>query len=202
MSLLKSVMKLACCLLLSSLTAIAQTTGNIDGTVTDDTGAVLPGATVTISSEALLGGTRTAVTNDRGAFRFPSLSVGTYSVQAQMDGFETVRVDGLAVSLGKTATVNINLKIAAVAETITVVGETPVVDVKNAGAGTNFKNELLDEVPTQRNMYDLMHVSPGMTADQEDSQSDRVVAYGSNRQSNSWNIDGINVSAPETGSAW
>jgi hypothetical protein len=189
-------------LLWASPLLLAQTTGNIDGTVMDDTGAVLPGATVTISSEALLGGSRTSVTGNTGSFRFPSLPVGTYSVQAELSGFETVRVDIVEVALGRTATVPITMKVASVAETVTVVGESPVVDVRNAGTGTNFRKEILEEVPTRRNMYDLMQVSAGMTADYGDGQSDRVVAFGSNRQSNSWNIDGINVSAPETGSAW
>jgi len=189
------------CLLVVTL-AGAQTTGNIDGTVSDDTGAVLPGATVTITSPSLLGGSRSAVTNERGAFRFPSLAIGVYSVQAELPGFETVRVDNVTVGLGSTSTIPITLKVAAVTETITVVGESPIVDVRNAGTGTNFENEILEEVPTRRGMADLMQLAPGMTADVGDSGSSRVIAFGSNRQSNSWNVDGINVTAPETGSAW
>ncbi len=94
------------------------------------------------------------------------------------------------------------LKVAAVTETVTVVGESPIVDVRNAGTGTNFENEILEEVPTRRGMADLMQLAPGMTSDVGDSGSSRVIAFGSNRQSNSWNVDGINVTAPETGSAW
>ncbi len=180
----------------------AQTTGNIDGTVSDDTGAVLPGVTVTITSPALLGGSRTSVTNERGSFRFPALAVGEYSVQAELPGFETVRVDYVNVSIGSTATIPIVLKVAAVTETVTVVGESPIVDVRNAGTGTSFENEILEEVPTRRGMADLMQVAPGMTTDYGDGGTSRVIAFGSNRQSNSWNVDGINVTAPETGSAW
>ncbi|MGH9335309.1 MAG: carboxypeptidase-like regulatory domain-containing protein, partial [Vicinamibacteria bacterium] len=158
--------KIAASLIVSLLAvgfAAAQTTGNIDGTVSDDTGAVLPGANVTISSEALLGGSRSTVTNDRGTFRFPSLAIGDYSVQAELPGFETVRVDNVAVGLGATATVPITLKVASVSETVTVVGESPIVDVRNAGTGTNFDNEILEEVPTRRQMADLMQLAPGMT---------------------------------------
>jgi outer membrane receptor protein involved in Fe transport len=179
----------------------AQTTGNIDGKVTDDTGGVLPGATVTLSSPALLGA-RTAVTNESGSYRFPSLSIGAYSVQASLQGFETVRIDNVDVSLGQTSTVDLVLGVASVSETVTVVGESPIVDVRNAGTGTSFKNEMIEEVPTRRGMADLMQVAPGMTADWGDGGSSRVIAFGSNRQSNSWNVDGINVTAPETGSAW
>jgi hypothetical protein len=201
MSVSKIAVVALCCLLAVSLTAAAQTTGNIDGTVADDTGAVLPGATVILTSEAILG-SRTAVTNNLGSFRFRSLPVGDYSVEASLTGFQILRLDDIEVSLGKTTTVRLPLSLATVAESVTVVGESPIVDVRNAASGTNFKNEILEEVPTQRNFYDLMQVSGGMTADVGDSQSDRVVAFGSNRQSNSWNIDGINVSAPETGSSW
>ncbi|HSF18892.1 MAG TPA: TonB-dependent receptor [Vicinamibacteria bacterium] len=190
-----------CCLVAANFLA-AQTTGSIDGKVTDDTGAVLPGATVTLTSEALLGGSRTAVTNNLGSYRFPSLSIGIYSVQAELQGFETIRIDNVDVSLGQTSTVDFVLGVASVTETVTVVGESPIVDVRNAGTGTSFKTELLEEVPTRRFMADLMQVSPGMTADVGDGGSSRVIAFGSNRQSNSWNVDGINVTAPETGSAW
>jgi hypothetical protein len=99
-----------------SFTAMAQTTGSIRGVVTDDTGAVLPGATVTISSDVLIGSTRTTVTNEVGVFRFPSLSVGTYSVEVVMQGFETVRVDVVEVNLNSTANVPITLKIGGVTE--------------------------------------------------------------------------------------
>ena len=163
---------------------------------------MLPGATVTISSDALLGGTRTTVTNESGVFRFAALSVGTYSAEVSMDGFETVRVENIDVRLNATANVPVGLQLGGVAETITVVGEAPVVDVAASDVSTSFKKEMLEELPTQRNMYDLMQVSPGMTVDVGDSQSSRVVAFGSNRQSNSWNIDGADVSGPETGSAW
>lgn len=172
------------------------------GTVTDESGAVLPGATVTIQSSALIGGSRTAVTNEVGVFRFPSLPVGTYSVQIELPGFVAHRVDNVPVSLESQATVNAALQVAKVAETVSVVGESPVVDVSRSGMAASIKNELLEEVPTRRNMYDLMHVMPGMSATYGDGQSDRVSAFGSNQQSNSWNVDGVNVTAPETGSSW
>ena len=163
MSVSRIAMVALCCLLALSFTAAAQTTGNIDGTVTDDTGAVLPGATVILTSEAILG-SRTAVTNNRGSFRFRSLPVGDYSVEASLTGFQTLRLDNIEVSLGKTATVKLPLSLATVAETVTVIGESPIVDVRNAASGTNFKNEILEDVPTARNFYDLMQVSGGMTA--------------------------------------
>jgi hypothetical protein len=77
--------------------ATAQTTGNIRGVVADDTGAVLPGASVTIASDALIGGRQSTVTNNLGVYRFPSVPVGTYAVEVEMDRFETVRVENVRV---------------------------------------------------------------------------------------------------------
>jgi hypothetical protein len=176
--------------------------GNIRGTVTDETGAVLPGATVTIRSEAIIGGTREQVTNELGVYRFISIPIGTYDVEAALSGFETKRIEAVRVTLNATATVDIPLKLSAVTETVTVTGESPIVDVTNAGIQSGFQEEMIDELPTQRNMADLIQVLPGMSVDVGDGNTARTIAYGSNRQSSSWNVDGIDVTAPETGAAW
>jgi outer membrane receptor protein involved in Fe transport len=142
------------------------------------------------------------VTNEVGVYRFPSLPVGTYEVIIAMQGFTPVTVRDVSVSLGGTASVDVTLQLAVTTETVSVVGESPVVDVTSSGVSSSLKDELLEEIPTQRNMSDLIQVQPGMSVDVGDGQSDRVVAFGSNRQSNSWNVDGVEVSAPETGAAW
>jgi hypothetical protein len=185
------------------LDSAAQTTGNIRGTVFDESGGVLPGATVTVLSDALMGGTRTVTTNEMGVYRFPSLSVGRYAVEVSLSGFETFRMENVDVTLNSTATVNVYLKLATVSEAITVTAESPVVDVTKSGVSTSFKNEMVEEVPTYRNFYDYVKMAPGMSAVREGALGgDRTVAFGSNMQSNSWNIDGIETSAPETGSSW
>ena len=91
------------------------------------------------------------------------------------------------------------MKFVTKAEAITVIGETPIVDVSDAGFSTSYRNELLQEVPTQRNMTDLMQVAPGISPGIGDSFIDRAVAFGSNVQSNSWNVDGVDTSGPESG---
>ncbi len=185
-----------------SLPAEAQNTGGIRGVVTDTSDAVVPGATVIITSEALIGTTREATTNELGVYRFPSVPIGAYVVDVTMPGFQPAKITGVSVSLGGTASADVILQIAVTSETVSVVGESPVVDVTTATVAANIKGELLEEVPTRRNMYDLIQVQAGMSVDYGDGQSDRVVAFGSNRQSNSWNIDGVEVSGPETGSSW
>ena len=182
-------------------TALAQT-GNIRGTVTDETGAVLPGVTVVIKSDALIGGTREQVTNELGVYRFISIPIGTYDVEAALPSFETKRIEAVRVGLNATASVDIPLKLSTIAETVTVTGESPIVDVTAAGIQTGFQEEMLKELPTQRNMADLIQVLPGMSVDSGDGNTARTIAYGSNRQSSTWNVDGVNVTAPETGAAW
>jgi hypothetical protein len=164
--------------LAAAIPAIAQTTGSLRGVVTDSTGGVLPGATVTITSAALIGSTRTAVTNELGVYRFPSLPVGRYRIEVSMPGFGSSRTDDVDVGVNAQATVDATLAIAAAAETVSVVGESPVVDVTSSSVGQSIKNELLEELPTRRNMYDLIQVQPGMSVDVGDGQSDRVVAEG------------------------
>jgi hypothetical protein len=184
------------------LDSAAQTTGNIRGTVFDESGGVLPAANVTIMSAALMGGTRTVTTNEMGVYRFPSLSVGTYVVEVSLRGFETFRMENVDVTLNSTANVNVHLKLATVSEAITVLADSPVVDVTKSGVSTSFKNEMVEDVPTYRNFFDYVKMAPGMSAHVESAMGfDRTVAYGSNLQSNSWNIDGIETSSPETGSA-
>jgi hypothetical protein len=203
MSRRKLAVVMLCFLLTAGATAIAQTTGNIRGTVTDETGAVLPGAAVTIYSDAIIGGSRATVTNEIGVYRFPSQAVGTYAVEVTVEGFETHRVENVEVAIGRTATINVPIKLATLAESITVTSASPVVDVTQSGVSTSFKNEMVHELPTHRNFFDYIQISPGMSAIYSGTGgADRTVAFGSNQQSNSWNIDGIETSSPETGSSW
>ncbi|PWT87493.1 MAG: hypothetical protein C5B54_12270, partial [Acidobacteria bacterium] len=172
------------------------------GVITDSEGKPVPGATITISSAALLGGTRTAYTNDLGAFRFPSLPVGTYSVVATLEGFTKVQVQKVDVSLDVTANVPMTMNMATKSEDVTVMGEAPLIDVTQSGLSTNYSKEILENTPTQRSFYNLMQVAPGISQSYGDSSSDRTIAFGSNMQSNSWNVDGLETTAPETGSTW
>jgi hypothetical protein len=105
--------------------------GRITGVVTDAQGAVLPGVTVTATSPALIG-TQTAVTEADGRYRFPSLPSGVYKLRFELAGFSTLERDNLQVVLGQTITVDNQLSIATLAETVSVTGESPVVDVSTS----------------------------------------------------------------------
>ncbi|PWT88401.1 MAG: hypothetical protein C5B54_10690, partial [Acidobacteria bacterium] len=189
-------------LLLAGITWAQVTTGSMKGVITDPDGKPVPGATVTISSSALLGGTRTAYTNDTGTFRFPSLPIGTYSVQVNLEGFEKVEVSKVIVSLAQTANVPLTMKMATRAEEMNIIGEAPLIDVTQSGLSTNIPSEIIENVPNQRFFYNIIQTAPGVTADYTDNNTDRVIAFGSNEQSNSWNIDGLETTAPETGTTW
>ena len=187
-------------LLLFSLSASAQTrTGRILGQVTSSVGTPLPGVTVTASSEAVMGGSRTAVTGDTGAYRFAALPPGVYSVTVAMEGHGSQTMEGVKVGIGTTATSDFML-MAEFSDEMVVTGESPLVDTTASALTANYSADFIKDLPTTRNFYDIIAVSPGVSLAEEDG--DRVIAGGSNMQSNNWFIDGIETTAPETGTAW
>src|SRR5689334_10066807 len=117
-------------ILLPGLT-FAQVNAGIAGLVKDSTGAVLPGVTVEASSPVLIEKSRTAVTDAAGQYKIVSLLPGTYTVTFTLSGFSVVKREGVELTTGFTATVNADLKVGTVEESITVTGQAPVVDVQN-----------------------------------------------------------------------
>jgi Carboxypeptidase regulatory-like domain len=105
----------------------ASSTGTIQGRVADAQGAVLPGVTVTATSSALIQ-PQTTVTSETGNYRFPAVPPGTYSVTFELAGFNTLKRDGIEITLGFTAQLNVELGLATVQETVTVSGASPVID--------------------------------------------------------------------------
>jgi hypothetical protein len=122
---------------------------------------VLPGVTVTATSPVLMG-VQTAVTNETGAYRFPSLPPGTYTITYDLAGFASVRREGIIVNLGFTATVNVQLALATLQESVTVTGASPLVDVTNSTQQTNFTQEALQNLPNARDIWSLIGQAPGM----------------------------------------
>lgn len=193
------------CVLISSgaAAALAQgTTGSINGTVTDNTAAVLPGVTVTASGPAIMG-VQTAVTNEQGQYRFPSLPPGTYRLEYQLSGFSTVIREGIIVSIGFTTTINVSLQLATLAETVTVTGASPVVDTQNTNIQTNFTQEMIRSLPNARDIWALIAVAPGTTMNAFDVGGSRAgtqtgyQAYGRGDQVRV-QVDGVN-STEDTG---
>jgi len=141
--------------------ALAQTTGSINGTVTDNTGAVLPGVTVTATSPSQMGA-QTAISNAQGVYRFPAVVPGTYAVIYDMSGFTTVRREGIIVNVGFTATVNVQMSLATLTETVTVSGQSPLVDLSSTTSTFNVTSQMLETLPNARDIWSVMGQSPGV----------------------------------------
>ena len=151
----------------------ASSTGTIQGRVTDAQGAVLPGATVTATSPSALGA-QTAVTSETGNYRFPALPPGVYTVTYELAGFNTVRREGIQLALGFTATLNIELALATLQETVTVTGESPVIDTTATRVQQNFKVEELRSIPNARDMWSLLAITPGVQMQRIDVAGNRA----------------------------
>src|ERR1700730_5332571 len=137
------------CLLLfaGASAAIAQvSTGEVFGKVTDGTGAVLPGVSVTLSGPSLIQ-PMAAVSSESGAYRFPSIPIGTYSVAFDIAGFKKYVRSDIIIQAGFNAEINVKLEISTVQETVTVTGESPVVDTKSTTVSASFTKEALDKTP-------------------------------------------------------
>src|SRR5439155_6833288 len=139
----------ALCVLLIGVSApvVAQvTTGTIVGTVTDESGAVLPGVTATLQG-AGVAGQPTTVTGSEGAYRFPSVPPGEYALTFTLQGFSTVRRERIPVPLGGTVEINTQLKVSTLQETVTVVGESPVVNAASTQVATNLNRNWVENAP-------------------------------------------------------
>jgi hypothetical protein len=179
--------------LIGSRIALAQTTGTIDGTVTDPGGSALPGVTVELASPSLQG-VRAAVTAADGRFRFLSLTPGNYALTARLDGFGPVQKKA-TVTLDATTTANLQMILAASAQ-VTVTGEAPLIDVTSTTAGSNYSGKTIDKLPlSSRNYADVVFIQPGVQADNGETQgrSLAISIYGSTSAENSFLIDGVNT---------
>jgi len=148
--------------LVPSLALAQGQTGSIAGVAKDATGAVLPGVTVEVSSPALIEKTRVGVTDGEGAYKIINLRPGTYAVTFTLTGFSTVKREGIELTSAFTALVNADLKVGAVAETITVSGESPIVDTQNVVQKTTASREVMDALPTDRNFVSFAAMQPGV----------------------------------------
>src|SRR5438093_12438625 len=140
--------------------ALAQ--GVIAGTVKDSSGAVLPGVNVEATSPALIEKVRTANTDGTGQYRIEDLRPGTYTVSFTLQGFNTFRREGVELSGSFTATINADLKVGSLAETITVTGESPIVDVQSSKRETTLNSDVIRSLPTVRNYNAMVVLVPGV----------------------------------------
>ena len=196
---------LAACTLWQPITSAGQTVGttagSITGKVTDTTGAVLAGVTVTISSDEIIGnqGKRTLMTGDDGLYRFAALPPGEYSVLFMLEGFKAVSREGVHVGLGFTAMVNVDLEIAALNQSVTVERKSPVIDTQSTAITTRFDARELANLPGSRSMFAILSATPAVTVGHFEvggGSGDSEIPYGAygTRSANRPMVEGINVS--------
>ena len=140
---------------------VSATTGAINGKVADESDAALPGATITIASPSMQG-SRNTVSGEDGSYRFAGVPPGDYRVTYELTGFATVVREGVRVGLGFTATLNIELKVASLQETVTVSGSSPVVDVTSTTSATSFGQERLAALPNARDFWTVLAAAPAI----------------------------------------
>jgi hypothetical protein len=157
---------LLCCLVSFPSLAFAQAT--LTGVVKDPSGASLPGVTVVASSPALIEKTRVAVTDGTGQYRIEDLRPGTYALTFTLQGFSVVKREGVELTGSFTATVDADLRVGQVAETVVVSGETPVVDVQSAKRQMTIDNEVIRSIPNTRNYNSMVVLVPGVTTNVND----------------------------------
>jgi hypothetical protein len=186
-------------MVLAAVPAMAQVTetGIISGTVTDVDGNPLPGVTVTLDSVEIP--SQTAFTRVNGTYRFVALPAGQYTVTFALTGFTTMINEGAQVNVDATTSLNVQMTLASVEETVTVTASTPVVDVKKSGLSTNLSEEYMQNIPSARDPWVMMEHTPGLQVDRqnvggsEGGQQSGFNAAGSDGDDTMWTYDGAEV---------
>lgn len=190
------------CVALASIafTQTTSTTGTIRGTATDDEGMPLPGVEITIKSPSLQG-TRTTLTNEKGAFNFMALTPGTYEVTAKLQAFNTVVKTNVKVYLEFTTRVDITMSPGVIEEEITVVSTSPVIDATKTEVGADFDSEILRDMPTGRTFQEVAFMSPGAVGgtDPGSTYEDNPSIMGASVAENRYIIDGVDTTDPAFG---
>jgi Carboxypeptidase regulatory-like domain len=182
--------------------AYAQAT--LTGVARDASGAVVPGVTVEVTSPVLIEKTRSAVTDGTGQYRIAELLPGTYGVTFTLTGFATVKRDGVLVAGAGVITINADMRVGAVSETVTVTGETPVVDVQSSTKKQEvLDNAIVSALPASRGYGNLLAVVPGIQQTGLDSGANPVMsfftAHGGRGNEGTIQIDGMNVGSAFNG---
>ena len=185
-------------LLAPLLLSQSKETGAIVGTITDEENTPLPGVTVTLTSPALMGA-RTFMTDSKGAYRFPALPPGEYTVKADLQGFASAARSEIRLTTTTRLTVDLVMRVTALEEEVTVVAKSPTVDVKSTETvSVTLSDEILRNIPYSQFTSSIVNMAPGVTPE---NMADS--AYGAQSGTGiAYSMDGVNVADPEGGTAW
>lgn len=172
-------------------------TGTIAGVVEDASGGVLPGVTVTLTSQER-GTSRSAVTDENGRYVFPALAIGSYTVEANLSGFAPVRLTDNLVETEKTTNVPVQLKVGGLTDSVTVTGETPIVDLTTVTANVRIRKEEFERLPVGRSYQSLMAQTPGVVGGTVTGNSN-INTLGAPNNSNLYVMDSVDTTDPTTG---
>jgi hypothetical protein len=187
--------------------ALAQE-ASITGVVRDASGAVLPGVTVEATSPSLTEKVRTVVTDGTGQYRIVSLPVGTYAVTFTLPGFNVVKREGVVLTGTLTASIDVELRVGALEETVTVTGESPIVDVQSARHEQVLSNDIAQALPTARSVNSLIEFMPGVTGSPAGDTPGQVqltptmtmfATHGGNVAEGRMLVDGVSVGSSRGG---
>ena len=185
------------------LPAISFAQAVIAGAVKDTSGAVLPGVTVEAASPALIEKVRSAVSDGNGVYRIEDLRPGTYSVTFTLPGFASLKREGIVLTGSFTATVDADMRVGGLEETVTVTGESPIVDVSSARRETTINNDILKAIPTVRSYNALVVVVPGVVTNLNDTvvgtSTTQFPIHGGRNNEGRMTIDGLNIGNPPGG---
>ena len=192
--------------------AVVWAQASIAGTVKDTSGALLPGVTVEASSPALIEKVRTAVSDGTGQYRIENLRPGVYTVRFVLTGFSTVSREGVEVSGSATVSINADMRVGSLEETISVTGESPVVDLQSAERETVLTNDVIKAIPTAGSYNALLVLVPALLGGQQDvstgpcnsctfSAHGTLLSLGGNRANTDGRllVDGISIAVPQAG---
>jgi hypothetical protein len=201
MRLIAKALCLAACVVIFPSVALAQVT--LAGTVKDASGAVLPGVTVEASSPVLIEKVRSTTTDSSGNYRIEDLRPGTYTVTFALGGFATVKRDEVLLSGTGVVKIDADMRVGGVQETITVTGETPVVDVQSTKREITLDNETMRNLPSVRSYSYLLTTVPGLQTNVNDVNTGPVFAifpvHGGRGVESRLTVDGLNISNPPGG---
>jgi len=172
-----------------------EQSGGIQGVVRDSSGAVLPGVTVEARNVSAAGA-QSVVTDDRGVYRFPALPPGTYEVTASLQGFNPAKITNAIIVLGKLLTIDLALTVASVSETVQVIGESPIIDIKQNATFATVQAEAIARIPKGRDFTSVIVMAAGAN---DESRAGGTSINGASGSENRYIVDGIDTTNLRTG---